>query len=73
MRLSKVFTVVLVVCAVSVGFAQAQKISNVADYANAMKMIGGAFGAVNKAIMSGAFADAKTQLDRKSTRLNSSH
>lgn len=41
---------------------QAAKISTVDDYDKAMKAIGGAFGATNKAITSGAVNDAKPQL-----------
>ena len=69
MRPFQKFAVVLLIAgAVSVAAAQQTtttaptKISNVADYATTMKMLGGALGAVNKAIGSNAFGDAKTQL-----------
>ena len=46
----------------AVGYAQATKIASPEDYDKAMKTIGPAWQATNKAIMSGALADAKTSL-----------
>ena len=52
------------VLAVSVGYAQApaMKIATPEDLDKAMKAIGPAFGATNKAVQSGALADARTSL-----------
>jgi len=52
---------VMVVALLGVGVAQT-KIVTVEDYAAVMKSNAQSFGATNKAIASGAFADAKTQL-----------
>ena len=54
--------VLTVAWAGSVGYAQMMKVTNVEEYKKAMQAIGGSFGGANKAIASGAMADAKTQL-----------
>lgn len=53
-----------VVWAGSVGFAQTSKLTTMESYAACMKAIGASFGAANKAVASGAMADAKTEVGK---------
>ena len=53
--------IALMVTLGATGFAQ-MKITTFAEYQKNMQSTGGAFGATRKALASGAFADAKTQL-----------
>lgn len=54
-------TVLTVAWAGSIGYAQA-KLSTVEDFDKCMKAIGAAIGAANKALQSGALADAKAEV-----------
>lgn len=74
MRRFAICTAVLVMTmAGAVGYAQATKVTNLDEYRKAMLAVAGGFGGANKALASGAVADAKTGVANAKANMEAIH